>query len=320
MSKLLQCFSLAIIFLASNWVFGQEKLTRDEYLSRFAPIAVQEMQNTGIPASITLAQGLLESDNGNSMLARKANNHFGIKCHSSWEGKKIFKDDDAKNECFRVYDSAWESFRDHSNFLVNGRRYDFLFEYKSSDYKSWANGLKKAGYATNPKYPDLLIRIIEENNLSDYDKGVSPKKKENPKKEVAKKEEAQQNQVIEQNFDEVIVKIRTSDNGIDFIKMPHELSLSRLAYQLNMATWQFKKYNNVPKSYVFKKGEIVYLQPKKSYTKSAIYTTIKGDTPELISQQFGYKLKKLIKDNNLTKGQEIEAGTSIQLNTKKLPF
>src|SRR5690606_3896602 len=119
--------------------------------------------------SITLAQGMLESGNGNSKLAKEDNNHFGIKCHSDWNGKKFYQDDDAKDECFRVYKNPEESFIDHSDFLVNRSRYAFLFELKPTDYKAWAKGLKEAGYATNPKYPELLIKIIEDNNLQQYD-------------------------------------------------------------------------------------------------------------------------------------------------------
>ena len=153
-----------LLFCCSQLSYSAD-YTRAEYIDRFQEVAISEMKLYGIPASITLAQGLLESNNGNSMLATKANNHFGIKCHSNWEGKRIYKDDDAKNECFRVYSSAWESFRDHSKFLQSNR-YQFLYEFKSTDYKSWARGLKKAGYATDPKYPDLLIKIIEDNCIN----------------------------------------------------------------------------------------------------------------------------------------------------------
>lgn len=140
------------------------------YIERFKGIAIEEMQKSGIPASITLAQGLLESGNGNSLLAKEANNHFGIKCHGGWTGKTILKDDDAADECFRVYNSPEESYRDHSEFLKR-KRYAFLFELDRNDYKGWAYGLKEAGYATNPRYPELLINLIERYNLDRYDRG-----------------------------------------------------------------------------------------------------------------------------------------------------
>jgi flagellum-specific peptidoglycan hydrolase FlgJ len=150
--------------------------TASAYIERFKTIAVTEMNKSGIPASITLAQGLLESGNGNSVLAREANNHFGIKCTPEWNGKTILQDDDAKGECFRVYKSAEESFLDHTEFLKR-KRYAFLFELDKNDYRGWANGLKQAGYATNPKYPELLISIIERYQLDNFDRKESPVEK-----------------------------------------------------------------------------------------------------------------------------------------------
>jgi len=143
--------------------------TADSYIDRFKSIAIQEMNTYGIPASITLAQGLVESANGNGDLARIANNHFGIKCTSDWTGKSYYKDDDMVNDCFRVYDKPEDSFRDHSNFLKR-KRYAPLFELDKNDYTGWANGLKAAGYATNPKYPQMLINIIQKYNLDQYDR------------------------------------------------------------------------------------------------------------------------------------------------------
>lgn len=149
-----------------------KKYTAAEYIERFKAISIAEMNQYGIPASITLAQGLLESANGNGSLAREANNHFGIKCNAEWKGKTILKDDDIKDDCFRVYNSAEESFRDHSEFLKR-KRYSALFELDKNDYKGWAYGLKQAGYATNPQYAELLINIIERYQLDQYDKKES---------------------------------------------------------------------------------------------------------------------------------------------------
>ncbi|MDO3626682.1 glucosaminidase domain-containing protein [Mucilaginibacter sp. BT774] len=147
------------------------------YIDRFKTIAIQEMNLYGIPASITLAQGLFESGSGNGELARVANNHFGIKCTSDWKGKGYYKDDDAHNDCFRVYDKPEDSFRDHSEFLKRPR-YAKLFELDKNDYAGWANGLKAAGYATNPNYPNLLINIIQKYNLTQYDSPESEPQKE----------------------------------------------------------------------------------------------------------------------------------------------
>ena len=142
-----------------------------EYIEYFKDIAMQEMIDYGIPASITLAQGILESGSGKGRLAVEANNHFGIKCHK-WDGDKIFHDDDKKNECFRKYENPQTSFRDHSVFLTTRSRYEFLFDFKIDDYVSWSEGLKKAGYATDPNYPQKLINIIERYKLYEYDKIV----------------------------------------------------------------------------------------------------------------------------------------------------
>ena len=150
----------------------------DRYVKTYAEVAQQEMKTYQIPASITLAQGILESGMGNSRLATQANNHFGIKCHKEWRGRRIYHDDDEKGECFRVYKDPRNSYRDHSLFLTTRSRYDFLFELKKRDYKAWAKGLKKAGYATDPKYPDKLINLIERYRLDRYDLTKRKTKKE----------------------------------------------------------------------------------------------------------------------------------------------
>jgi len=162
-------FLLILFLFSSFWGFSQSKT--ENYISEYSSAAVDEMNKYNIPASITLAQGILESGNGESRLATEGNNHFGIKCHGNWSGKTIIEDDDEKGECFRKYDKVADSYRDHSLFLTERGRYSFLFEYKKSDYKKWAKGLKKAGYATNPNYPTLLIDLIERYELYTYDKG-----------------------------------------------------------------------------------------------------------------------------------------------------
>jgi hypothetical protein len=162
-------FLLILLIIFPFLVVAQSKT--ESYISKYSSAASVEMDRYGIPASITLAQGILESGNGESRLAIEGNNHFGIKCHNNWSGKTIIEDDDEKGECFRKYDKVTDSYRDHSLFLTERGRYSFLFEYKKSDYKKWAKGLKKAGYATNPNYPTLLIDLIERYELYTYDKG-----------------------------------------------------------------------------------------------------------------------------------------------------
>lgn len=161
----------------SDAIAGFKPMTSLEYIEKYKTVAIQEMDLYGIPASITLAQGLFESGSGNSELARVANNHFGIKCNSQWQGKTYYKDDDNHNDCFRVYNNAEDSYRDHSEFLKRPR-YANLFKLDKNDYVGWANGLKAAGYATNPNYPNLLINVIQKYNLDQYDKPETPVQKE----------------------------------------------------------------------------------------------------------------------------------------------
>lgn len=156
-------FSICVITLSA-------KNKTVKYIEKYSSMAVDEMNKFGIPASITLAQAILESGNGESRLATDGNNHFGIKCHKNWKGKTIIANDDKKGECFRKYRKISESYRDHSLFLTENRRYSFLFELEKTNYKAWAKGLKRAGYATNPKYPDLLVDLIEKYDLSRFDR------------------------------------------------------------------------------------------------------------------------------------------------------
>jgi hypothetical protein len=160
--------TLSFLFSLSL-LFSNAQSRTEVYIKKFSSIAIEEMNRYNIPASITLAQGILESGIGESRLAIKGNNHFGIKCHDNWNGESIIEDDDEKGECFRKYAKATDSYRDHSLFLTERGRYSFLFEYKKTDYKKWAKGLKKAGYATNPEYSTLLIDLIERNNLGRFD-------------------------------------------------------------------------------------------------------------------------------------------------------
>jgi len=170
--------SILAILIFSNFTYGINNISRVQYRDIWSSLAIKQMSQFKIPASIKLAQAILESASGDSYLAKNANNHFGIKCHS-WQGKEIFLNDDKKGECFRVYEKVEDSYSDHSKFLTNNKRYAFLFQYQIDDYKSWANGLKKAGYATDPKYPKLLISIIEKLELFKLDS--YPKIKRKPK-------------------------------------------------------------------------------------------------------------------------------------------
>lgn len=189
------------LMLSPFFVIGQNKSnSTQDYINTYTKIAIEQEKQYGIPACITLAQGILESGSGRSRLATEANNHFGIKCHNDWKGKKIYKDDDKKNECFRVYDNAEQSYIDHSLFLVGKKRYAELFQLKITDYKGWAKGLKKAGYATNPKYPQLLIDIIELYDLANITQTYQEQKAQEENKEIISqnKEKIPQSKEIKQ--------------------------------------------------------------------------------------------------------------------------
>ena len=251
----------------------------EDYIKKYRKIAVEEMERYHIPASITLAQGLLESGAGRSTLARKSNNHFGIKCGSRWEGRTVRHDDDARNECFRAYKHPRDSYEDHSKFLRTGARYAFLFRLKITDYKEWARGLKKAGYATDPRYADRLIDIIELYDLDKYDRKGGLKWAE---------EFPDPHQPYLANELLYIVARR----GDTFESLSKEMGISKK---------KIRKYNELPKDYKFQGGEIVYLEKKRSRaTKDHIcYTVRPGDSMYSISQKFGVRLSRLYKMNNM---------------------
>ncbi len=251
----------------------------EDYIKKDRKIAVEEMERYHIPASITLAQGLLESGAGRSTLARKSNNHFGIKCGSRWEGRTVRHDDDARNECFRAYKHPRDSYEDHSKFLRTGARYAFLFRLKITDYKGWARGLKKAGYATDPRYADRLIDIIELYDLDKYDRKGGLKWAE---------EFPDPHQPYLANELLYIVARR----GDTFESLSKEMGISKK---------KIRKYNELPKDYKFQGGEIVYLEKKRSRaTKDHIcYTVRPGDSMYSISQKFGVRLSRLYKMNNM---------------------
>ena len=287
LGKYFKCIAFGLLIL-SNSVFGQE-ISRKEYIEKYSSLAVKQMHQYKIPASITLAQGILESNNGNSRLAVKANNHFGIKCHG-WEGKKIFADDDKKNECFRNYKNVLESFVDHSLFLNKYSRYEFLFDYKITDYKSWAKGLKKAGYATNSKYPELLIKIIEENKLYQFDR-----------------------EKIDQNLISGKRNIYMHPNKIKYVISQNQETYETIAKSLNIKLKQILKYNDDNKLSVLKVGTKVFIQPKRNKSKQRTHVVNKGEDLRLISQTYGIKMKSLKKRNELILKNGLNNGDKLRL-------
>ncbi len=291
----------------------ERRISRNSYIETWSAEAQRQMTEYGIPASITLAQGILESGDGNSALARYANNHFGIKCHEGWNGETYIQDDDTRDECFRKYSSASESYRDHSEFLKTRSRYASLFTLSPTDYKGWAQGLKKAGYATNPQYANLLIRLIEAHNLHQYDTPealatVSPAKKES-KTEEAYTATLQLKHEVRQH----------EENKLRYIVVKEGDTFYKIAKEFELGLWQVYKYNDLSKKDVLQEGDILYLEPKRNRSKKTELHRVKeGETLYAISQHYGIKLRKLCRLNNIEPGTgEPEPGTQLHLRKRK---
>lgn len=284
-----------------------------EYIERYSVIAVSEMRRTGVPASIKLAQGMIESDYGRSRLARLANNHFGIKCHSSWRGPVIYHDDDARDECFRKYSDPDESFRDHSDFLVTGSRYRSLFSLNPTDYKGWARGLKSAGYATNPAYADMLIRKIEENGLYVFDTGTGT---------VSRPTTPSAGTGIRTGVPgrgtrypaEVAARVMLR-NRVEYIAVSDDDSFETITRDFSLMSWELEKYNEAPAQELLKPGAIIYLQPKRKKAEYGIryHVVREGETMHRVSQLYAVRLQSLYKMNFMEPGSEPEPGRRLNL-------
>lgn len=287
------------------------KITREEYIQYYKDIAIEEMNAYHIPASITLAQGILESGNGNSSLAKKANNHFGIKCHRGWNGKTYHMDDDAKDECFRKYSNPYESFKDHSIFLSTRDRYSFLFDLSIYDYKAWAHGLKKAGYATNPKYPQLLIKLIEQYDLTSYDKNYQ--KNLHAVIQTITKPKG----TSPEDFTPITIGAANREiyenNGVKFIRARKGDTFYKIAQDFNIYTYQVYRYNELKKKDHLSAGQVLYLEKKKNKSSKAIHIVQPEETLYDISQEYAVKLKKLCKYNSLDKNAQLFPNQEIKL-------
>jgi len=299
-------FFIGIFFSSfSVYSFIGKVITKEEYVENWRQIAVNQMIEYGIPASITMAQGILESGNGNSDLAKKGNNHFGIKCHD-WVGEKMFLNDDVENECFRVYSAPEESFVDHSRFLKGKNRYSTLFNLEVSDYKGWANGLKEAGYATNPKYAYLLIEIIESLKLTDLDILGNGEENLTAKIKSINKEKVS----ISHN-------VLMHENNVKYVIVKKGDTFFRIAKEFHLGLWQLYKYNDFAlKKDVLVEGDIIYLQPKrrKSKTNETVFKVKKSTSLIQISQETAIKITSLIKMNErFSIDDRIEKGEVIQL-------
>jgi LysM repeat protein len=348
MKRLFLLVSLLVLskFSAQTWA------TEDQYIQKFAQYAVEEMEKYKIPASITLAQGLLETGGGQSRLAQEGKNHFGIKCKEDWTGKTMKHTDDAPNECFRVYDDPRQSYEDHSIFLSTRKYYTNLFNLDMKDYRAWAYGLKKAGYATNPRYASILIGKIERYKLYEYDNTNSkevlyavlrmyPDLKDDtsfmarlePSRATPKREPvtvtvpykqttfAQQQKRVERIKTKAeilnsILILSHPNEGLKYIVIPEDTTVKFIANKFKVSESRLMKWNELD-SDVLKKNEIVFLESKNSTGNTATYKVASGEDMHAIAQKFGVKLNKLYAKNRMDEGQQPSAGQLIYLIDKK---
>ncbi len=313
------------LIMSTMLSFAQRDLSVDEYINLYKHIAMEEMETSGIPASITLAQGILESRFGNSRLAVQGNNHFGIKCHD-WNGKRMYHDDDARGECFRVYRNANESYRDHSDFLQTRSRYSSLFNYSTTDYKKWAHGLKSAGYATNPKYATILINLIEKHQLHLYDKPerkLFASKNHNERDRSNVKVSSDKTYKVSENKVYSTTKMDNNSaiqvftyNRIKTIKVAKNDNIQSIASRNYVPVSRLFKYNDLKPGHEIKVGEFIYLQPKRGKAGHKYHVVKNDQTLWDISQLYGIKLSNLYDRNMLRVGEEPAIGETISLNKK----
>ena len=299
--------SALVIFFMMSSMYGQTyrwNATFQTYIDQYRDLAIQEMLKYNIPASITLAQGLLESGAGKSELATKGNNHFGIKCNG-WKGRTIHHDDDLSQECFRAYDNALQSFEDHSKFLVNGSRYRSLFSLKRTDYKGWAKGLKAAGYATNPAYADRLISLIElyklyqYDNAKDYDKFmVRHSSIDQPKKG----NELHPIHIYNKNY---YVQARKGD------------SFKSIAEEIGISYRKLAKYNERDANDPLSLNEVIWLKKKQKKADKVYenrpHRVKQGESMYSIAQYYGIQMKSLYKMNHISPDEDIHIGDLLRV-------
>lgn len=307
-----QHLSFFIIFFALN-LFQLQAQSKSQayinYINNYYPLAIIQQEEHGIPASITLAQGLLESGAGQSELANKSNNHFGIKCHD-WTGDKAYHDDDERGECFRKYEKVLDSYEDHSLFLKNRSRYAFLFELSPTDYQSWAHGLKKAGYATDPSYAYKLISIIENYELHQFDL---------KKTKTVSKKQSDSNKQSEVSPIGSVDAFRTHEvyrnNGVKFVVSVVGDTYSSLAEELNISEKRLRRYNEINEFTQLTPGTQVYIQYKKRKAARGNnnYVVKTGDSMYSISQNYAIKIEKLYQLNQMPYSQGAKLGQVLKL-------
>ena len=293
---------LCILFFVVIWVdaLAAKRISSyEKYIKTYSALAVEQQKKYRIPASITLAQGLLESGAGQSELARRSNNHFGIKCHNEWRGGRIYHDDDLRGECFRKYKRVEESYEDHSKFLKRSR-YESLFHLKTTDYVGWAKGLQKCGYATDRAYANKLIKIIEDYELYRYD---SAKTKRVVRTEKKRKRVSSEEHTIYRTFGLLYVYAKENDSFED------------ISENTGFSVKELKKFNEVPEDFPLQKGDIVYLQKKKKRADKPNYEHVVqiGESMHSIAQKYGIQIKSLYRMNKKDRDYTPEEGDVLRL-------
>ena len=294
---------ILILFAVSQFLLAQKKMTPEEYIAAYKEDAVKEMYLHKVPACITLAQGMLESGNGNSPLARNANNHFGIKCHKEWGGETYIMDDDSAGECFRKYNDVLESYSDHSMFLFSRSRYASLFELNINDYKGWCYGLKAAGYATDPKYPQRLIELIEKYKLQELNVMENTPKQDLPSRHVIS--------------GDLSIREVYRFNHIKFVIAKENDSFYKIANDFNLELDQILEYNDLSKDDKLTYGQKIYIEKKRRRALEPIHVVQKNETLKSISQLHGIRLSSVCKKNHLKPTDKLKVGDVIYLRQKK---
>ena len=324
--KLLSRIAIFVVALvACGAVSGAERQTREEYVEKYKAIAIAHMERYGIPASITMAQGILESDSGNSRLSLSSNNHFGIKCKKHWTGDRVYHDDDAKGECFRAYPTVEASYQDHADFLDQSPRYDSLFSYPSDDYRRWARGLKAAGYATAPDYAERLVNIIESMKLYLLDKDNGDKIYSAAKNATANTESWWENNIatsdeqINPNAFRVTIN---SHKGYGVYRTNHTFyvvakegdTFESVGEAFDISPKMLRKFNDKSEG-ALKRGDIVYIERKKTQWlgNTMQHKVVRDENLYSLSQSYGIRLKSLAKLNRLRKNEDVKKGEIIRL-------
>lgn len=334
MKRLIGFLLFAVMLPLGSNLFAQEfvRQTREEYIARYHHIAVEHMERYGIPASITLAQGILESDCGNSRLSRSSNNHFGIKCKRDWTGDRVYHDDDAAGECFRAYPSVENSYEDHAEFLDRSPRYDSLFAYPSHDYHSWARGLKAAGYATAPDYAERLVKIIEESRLYLFDRAEGESlyaaAQESPESFVEQSSIDPQPATLEgegvdPNNYHITINAHEGYNvyrvnGVCYTLASERDSFEQIGKIFRISPRNLRRFNDLKGEVQPLSGEVVFIERKRDswMGAAATHTTVAGETPYAVAQRYGLRLKSLRRMNRL-KSTEEPFREGVQLKLRK---